>query len=566
MRPEVGQIINGKYRLTRLIGEGGMGSVFEATHEYLGSAVALKFLNPGLASRQGLVARFLQEARVSASIRSPHVVQVSDVDQSAEGLPYLVMELLEGESLQQAMNQNPRLPLGVALEYAAQILNGLEVAHARNIVHRDLKPDNVFIVPTQNGPLLKLLDFGIAKLRSIAEVQRGLTRPGALMGTPEYMAPEQAFSADTVDHRADLYAAGVILFEMIAGRRPVEADDPHAMAALVMAGRVSRLIDLVPTVPQGLSDVVGRALSGRADDRFSSAAEMRGAILPFFTASAQAAGVRNYPSVIAATPPVPPVHGTAVLSAPAAPAAPAAHQGPAPTQPGTDPDAPPTGVSPTLPPSESGEGGRTGTVLGDGGGPGLSIGGAATDLGGDFGATAEMPPMQFGAEAPAPVLTYSSPPRKKKSGTWTIIGVLAGILGALAAAAVIAFFVVVDRNDSDEPTTLPTITPPATVTADTTAVATPTSPIGPPATATTTATTPTTTSTVRPPKRDAGADAGFGIPGIPDGGLAIPPFPDGGFALPPFPSSIPSGVIPPFTVPSGIPTIPIPGWPPPPNQ
>ena len=555
MRPEVGQIINGKYRLTRLIGEGGMGSVFEATHEYLGSAVALKFLNPGLASRQGLVARFLQEARVSASIRSPHVVHVSDVDQSAEGLPYLVMELLEGESLQQAMNQNPRLPLGVALEYAAQILNGLEVAHARNIVHRDLKPDNVFIVPTPNGPLLKLLDFGIAKLRSIAEVQPGLTRPGALMGTPEYMAPEQAFSADTVDHRADLYAAGVILFEMIAGRRPVEASEPQAMAALVMAGRVSRLIDLVPTVPQGLSDAVGRALCGRVEDRFSSAAEMRGAILPFFTASAQAAGVRNYPSVMAATPPVPPVHGTAVLSAPAAP------QGPAPTQPGTDPDAPPTGVSPTLPPSESGEGGRTGTVLGDGAGPGLSIGSAATDLGGEYGATAEMPPMQFGPEAP--VLTYSSPPRKKKSATWTIIGVLAGVLGALAAAAVIAFFVV-DRNDSGEPTTLPTITPPTTVTAEPTAVATPTSLIGPPAT--TTATTPTTTSTVRPPTRDAGRDAGFGIPGLPDGGLAIPPFPDGGFALPPFPSSIPSGVIPPFTVPSGIPTIPIPGWPPPPSQ
>ena len=130
MRPEVGQVISGKYRLTRLIGEGGMGSVFEATHEYLGSAVALKFLNSSLADRPGLVARFLQEARVSASIRSPHVVHVSDVDQTTNGLPYLVMELLEGESLQQALNRQGTLPMGTAMEYTVQILNGLEVAHA----------------------------------------------------------------------------------------------------------------------------------------------------------------------------------------------------------------------------------------------------------------------------------------------------------------------------------------------------------------------------------------------------------------------------------------------------
>lgn len=544
MRPEVGQVVGGKYRLTRLIGEGGMGSVFEATHEYLGSAVALKFLNPELAERPGLIARFLQEARVSASIRSAHVVQVSDVDQTVEGLPYLVMELLEGESLQQRLNREQKLPMGTALEYAAQILNGLEVAHARSIVHRDLKPDNVFVVPTAQGSLLKLLDFGIAKLRTIAELQRGLTRPGALMGTPEYMAPEQAISADAVDHRADLYAVGVILFEMIAGCRPVEVDEPHAMAAMVLAGRVRRLVDVVPGVPNTLSNAVGRALAGRAEDRFGSAAEMRGALLPFFTASAQAVGMVNYPSMVAATPPMPPVRrGTAVLSAPGQ------DNRPAPTQPGTDPDAG-IGVSPTLPPDQTNPDGRTGTVLGDGMTPGYGSPGE-TNVG-EYGATAEMLPMQFGSE-PAPALKYVAPARKKKTSAWTILGILAVVLGALTAAAVIAFFVV-DAEDDDDPALIPTTSPTVVMTSDGSggtvgAVAVPSVT----ATVPTATTTPTATATGRPPSRDAGPEAGFGFP----------PLPEGGLTLPPFPSSIPSS-LPPITVPSAFPTFPIPGWPPPP--
>jgi serine/threonine-protein kinase len=519
-----------------------MGSVFEATHEYLGSAVALKFLNPELAERPGLIARFLQEARVSASIRSAHVVQVSDVDQTVEGLPYLVMELLEGESLQQRLNREQKLPMGTALEYAAQILNGLEVAHARSIVHRDLKPDNVYVVPTAHGSLLKLLDFGIAKLRTIAELQRGLTRPGALMGTPEYMAPEQAISADAVDHRADLYAVGVILFEMIAGCRPVQVDEPHVMAAMVLSGRVRRLADVAPGVPSTLSDAVARALAGRAEDRFGSAAEMRGALLPFFTASAQAVGMVNYPSMIAATPPMPPVRrGTAVLSAPAA-----QDNRPAPTQPGTDPDAG-IGISPTLPPDDTNPDGRTGTVLGDGMVPGYGSPGV-TNVG-EYGATAEMLPMQFASE-PAPALKYVPPVGKKKTSAWTILGILAVVLGALTAAAVIAFFVV-DIEGGDEPGLIPTISPTVVVTSDGTGTAD----TVPSVTATVPAATatPTATTTARPPSRDAGPEGGFGFPGLPDGGLTLPPFP----------SSIPSS-LPPITVPSAFPTFPIPGWPPPP--
>ena len=217
MRPQVGQVINNKYRLIRLVGDGGMGSVYEARHEVLGTTVALKFLHPELSRRSGLVQRFLQEARVSAHIQSPHVVRVTDVDQSSAGLAFIVMEYLEGKTLQNLYEElyraGKRLSYADALEYALQMLEGVEAAHRAGIIHRDLKPDNVMITKGLKGEtLLKLLDFGIAKLKVTGELDRGLTRPGVIMGTPEYMAPEQAYSGAGVDSRADIFWVGVIIF------------------------------------------------------------------------------------------------------------------------------------------------------------------------------------------------------------------------------------------------------------------------------------------------------------------------------------------------------------------
>src|SRR6185295_1135241 len=231
MRPQVGQVIHNKYRLLRLIGDGGMGSVYEARHEVLGMSVALKFLHPELSRRQGLVQRFLQEAKVSAQIQSPHVVRVSDVDQNENGQAFIVLEYLEGRTLQTLYEDlykaGQRLSYADALEYSMQMIEGVEAAHKTGIVHRDLKPDNVMITTGPKGaPLLKLLDFGIAKLKVTGELEKGLTRPGVIMGTPEYMAPEQAYSADAVDARADIFSLGVMVFEMLAGRRPVGGDDP----------------------------------------------------------------------------------------------------------------------------------------------------------------------------------------------------------------------------------------------------------------------------------------------------------------------------------------------------
>ncbi|HEY2408865.1 MAG TPA: protein kinase [Polyangiaceae bacterium] len=297
-----GELISGKYRIVRLIGDGGMGTVYEAHHEVLDANVALKFLHPELAKRPGLGSRFLQEARVSARIHSPHVTQVTDVDTAQDGSPYLVMELLRGESLQAVLDRNRKLPQEVAIDFALQILAGLEAAHDVAVVHRDLKPDNVLVTPVTNGSLLKLIDFGIAKLRASSEFQKGLTRAGSIMGTPEYMAPEQLFAAEGVDHRADLYSLGVMLFEMLSGQRPADGNEPDEIVARVVSGNVKHLAELEPSLAPGLVAVVERAILADREARFASAREFRQALLPFAATSHLPPGAPHSASAAAQMP------------------------------------------------------------------------------------------------------------------------------------------------------------------------------------------------------------------------------------------------------------------------
>jgi serine/threonine-protein kinase len=270
-----GDLVSGKYRIVRLIGDGGMGVVYEARHEVLGHGVALKFLHSDLAKRPGLTQRFMQEARVSATIQSSHVTHVTDVDTAQDGSPYLVMELLAGQSLQGMLDRQGKLVPDQAVDFGLQILAGLEAAHAIGVVHRDMKPDNVFVTPSGGGPLLKLIDFGIAKLRASSEYSKGLTRAGVVMGTPEYMAPEQLVSAHTTDHRADIYSLGVMLFEMLSGLRPADGDDAEIIVAAVEAGRVRNLRQLVPGLPEGLVQLIERATAPGRDARFENVSQMR---------------------------------------------------------------------------------------------------------------------------------------------------------------------------------------------------------------------------------------------------------------------------------------------------
>ena len=275
MISRIGEVVNSKYRLIRLLGDGGMGAVYEAQHEVLGTRVAIKVLHSELARRSGLGERFLQEARVAAQIRSPHVVQVIDVDRTSDGVAFIVMELLEGEPLSSVLDRQSRLPISTAGEYTIQILEALDAAHSLGVIHRDLKPENVFVTFLGGRPVLKLIDFGIAKLRSADPATKNLTIAGVLMGTAEYMAPEQARSAAEADARSDLYAVGVMLYEMIAGTRPVLGDDARVIALKVERGEVTPLVQAVPDVPRELAGLVHRAMAGRPALRFSSATEMR---------------------------------------------------------------------------------------------------------------------------------------------------------------------------------------------------------------------------------------------------------------------------------------------------
>ena len=283
---QVGQTIRDKYRVLRLVGDGGMGSVYEAEHLLLGTRVALKTLHPELTKRPGLVDRFLQEARVAAQIRDPHVVQVLDVD-NHEGIAYIVMELLEGEPLSDVLNREHRLGVDRASDYARQILLALEAAHALGVTHRDLKPENVFVTTARDpaadadgppAPLVKLIDFGIAKLRHADPSAKNLTVAGVMMGTAEYMAPEQAYSADRVDARADIYAAGVMLYEMLAGMRPVNGEDARVIVLKVERGEVTPLVHACPGVQPELAGLVHRAMAAKAELRFESARAMRAAL------------------------------------------------------------------------------------------------------------------------------------------------------------------------------------------------------------------------------------------------------------------------------------------------
>ena len=220
---EIGSAL-GNYELVDLLGKGAMGRVFRARHVLLGREVAIKVLNPDLAARPDIVDRFFREARVVNDIDHEHIVEVTDFVESP-GLAYLVMELLDGQSLRDLVKQKGRKypPLRRTLGIMAQVCEALEAAHAKGVVHRDLKPDNVFV--TQLGRA-KLLDFGIAKLKPELSLVGTATRTGALVGTPQYMSPEQAMGrrGSELDGRADLYSLGVVLYEMVTGRLPFESD------------------------------------------------------------------------------------------------------------------------------------------------------------------------------------------------------------------------------------------------------------------------------------------------------------------------------------------------------
>jgi serine/threonine protein kinase len=285
VRPVPGTIVSGRYRIEALVGEGGTGEVYAAVHLPSGRAVAVKTLRPDVPGAGDLVARFRREAMATNLLDHPHIVEMLDLGHEA-GHVYMVMELVRGVSLRKALDQGA-LGARRSLVLARQVLEGLAHAHARGLVHRDLKPENVMLVtegePGATFETVKLLDFGLVKLVGDAALDLGsdkLTRTGIVFGTPAYMAPEQALGRP-VDGRADLYALGAVLFEMLTGQRPFRGEDPlQVMRAQVAepAPELGSLAGAQAWCTPALASLVARALAKRPEQRFASAEEMIAAL------------------------------------------------------------------------------------------------------------------------------------------------------------------------------------------------------------------------------------------------------------------------------------------------
>jgi len=268
----VGTVLEGAYRITRLLGEGGMGAVYEGVQLRLNKRVAIKLMARDLAANREALARFHREAEITSHLGHPHLVTVIDFGQAESGEPYLVMEYLDGEDLDHRLRRVGRLSIETTVHVIRQVASALNAAHDQGVVHRDLKPGNVFLVQIPGEPdFVKVLDFGISKMKA-ARTQ--LTSASAVMGTPNYMSPEQATGMiDDIDHRADQWALACIAWEMLLGRCPFVADETAALLYQIINLDPHPLATRVPGLPPAVETALRRALRKKPAERFSSMRE-----------------------------------------------------------------------------------------------------------------------------------------------------------------------------------------------------------------------------------------------------------------------------------------------------
>jgi len=280
--PRVGTVVGERYRVLGRIGEGGMGAVFRAEHILMKKVVALKLLHAEMGQVEDAARRFEREAQSASRLNHPHIVSVTDFGRDHTGELFLVMEFVAGKSLADVLAREGRLSLTRACRLAGQILSALEHAHEQKVIHRDLKPANVMLVRSSDsrlGETAKILDFGIAKIMESAEGEQPLTKGLMIFGTPSTMSPEQATGQD-VDSRSDLYSCGIILYEMLTGRKPFEAEDLVKLMAMQVTAPPPPFASAAPDarIPAALEAVVMRALEKERERRFATAAEFREAL------------------------------------------------------------------------------------------------------------------------------------------------------------------------------------------------------------------------------------------------------------------------------------------------
>jgi serine/threonine protein kinase len=276
-----GALIAGKYRVTRILGEGGMGIVVAAVHEHLDQPVALKFLLEELVSNPDIVQRFTREARAAVKIHSEHVARVLDVGTTEAGTPFMVMEYLEGNDLAEVLARRGPLPVQEAVGYLLEACEAVAEAHSLGIVHRDLKPANLFLARKPSGkPVVKVLDFGISKIPSSAK-DAILTSAKALMGSPGYMSPEQMVDGSTTGSRADIWSLGVVLYELLTGTLPFSGDTMPELVAAILSKTPAPVAATRADVPVGLQTVIDRCLQKEPGARYADIAELARALAPF---------------------------------------------------------------------------------------------------------------------------------------------------------------------------------------------------------------------------------------------------------------------------------------------
>ena len=273
-----GAVLAGRYAIERVIGRGAMAVVYEATHVKLKRKVAVKMLLPSLAENTEVAHRFAREARALEQLHGPNITEVLDVDTGEDGVPFIVMEFLDGQDLAKEMKNRADLPIEEAVGYILQAASAMTEAHALGIVHRDLKPANLFLCGPPGARVVKVLDFGISKVMS---GETGLTATSVVLGTPVYMAPEQIEFAKSVDARADIWSLGVILYELLACDLPFRGGNATAVISSVMRDPPKPLKDRRPDAPDALVLAIEKALAKEPDERFPTVAAFAEALSPF---------------------------------------------------------------------------------------------------------------------------------------------------------------------------------------------------------------------------------------------------------------------------------------------
>lgn len=277
--PLIGEALADKYLVEELIKRGGMGAVYRGKHVLMDKRVAIKVLRPSLAVDDDVVARFSREAKAASRISHPHAVNVTDFGESENGVVFLVMEYLDGQTLKEIIKQDGAMSLERTAEIVRQVAGALDAAHEQGVIHRDLKSDNIMLSHTNGGDWAKVLDFGIAKIQQPDGVRDiDITAANLVIGTPQYMSPEQCSQSGPIDARSDVYSFGVIVYEMLAGRVPFTGESPTVIMMKQVQDEPPSLSEARPDLPAAVAQIISRALAKQPNDRFQSAGELSKAL------------------------------------------------------------------------------------------------------------------------------------------------------------------------------------------------------------------------------------------------------------------------------------------------